>query len=120
MVLVDIQPSIHRSADGKGYIIAAVVKLTNPGGQNTRIKWRGELPAFSVRLANFNDAGKADFAPPTDLRVPLTLDPKSEAVSHVVRAGGIESMSFALRVSVPGLYYLSFRGVVDERERAEA
>jgi hypothetical protein len=71
MVFVDIQPSIYRSPDGKGYIIAAVVKLTNPGGQNTRIKWRGELPAFSVRLANFNDAGKADFAPPTELRVPL-------------------------------------------------
>jgi hypothetical protein len=120
MVLVDIQPSSHRSPDGKDYIIAAVVTLTNPGGQNTRVKWKGEPPPFSVRLVKFNDAGEAEFAPPKELRVLRTLDPTSDALSHVVRAGAIESMSFALRVSVPGLYYLSFRGVVGERDRAEA
>ena len=120
MVLVDIQPSSHRSPDGKGYIIAAIVTLTNPGGQNTTVTWRDKHPPFAVRLATFNDAGEAEFAPPKELRVLRTKDPTLEASSHVVRAGGIESMSFALQVSVPRLYYLSFRAVVDERDRAEA
>jgi hypothetical protein len=118
VVLVDIKPTIHRS--GNGYIIIAVVELTNCGSQNTRIKWKGELPAFYVRSAELGTDGTADYGPPIEFRVPLTLNPKSEAPSHVVRAGGKESIPFAFQVSSPGLYLLSFRGVVDEKDRAEA
>jgi hypothetical protein len=120
VVRVDIQPTIRHSPDGSGYIILAVVELTNCGGRNTKIEWKDELPAFSVRLARLGTDGKPDYHPPTAFRVPLTLDPESEAVSHVIRAGGTESIPFALRVSSPGLYLLSFRGAVDKQERAEA
>ncbi len=107
MVLVDIQPSRHRSPDGKGYIIAAIVTLTNPGGQNTTVTWRDKHPPFAVRLATFNDAGEAEFAPPKELRVLRTKDPTLEASSHVVRAGGIESMSFALQsLGPPSLLFV--------------
>ena len=56
----------------------------------------------------------------TQLRAPLTLDPDSEAESHILRAGGTELIHFVFRVSDPGLYLLSFRGAVDSVEREEA
>jgi hypothetical protein len=49
----------------------------------------------------------------------MAKDPLSEPLSHVLRFGGTESLHFALRVSVPGLYLLSFRGAVDPEEHKE-
>ena len=96
------------------------MELTNRGGRSTRIKWKDEPPAFYVRLAKFGADGKPDYDPPTEFRVPLTLNPDFEPPSHVIRAGGTESIPFAASVSSPGLYFLSFRGLVNEKERAEA
>jgi len=120
VVRVDIQATVRRSPDSSGYIILAAVELTNHGGRNTRIKWKDEPPAFYVRSAKLNADGKPDYGPPTEFRVPLTLDPDSEPPSHIIRAGGTESIPFAVQVSSPGLYLLSFRGVVNEQEHAEA
>jgi hypothetical protein len=73
-----------------------------------------------VQLAKFDADGKPKYEPPIRFRVPLTFNPKSGAVSHVIRAGTTESIPFALKVASAGLYLLSFRGVVDAEERTEA
>jgi hypothetical protein len=54
VVAVDIKPTIQRSLDGEGYIVTVVVELANRGGQNTKINWKDEPPAFHVRLARFD------------------------------------------------------------------
>jgi hypothetical protein len=119
-VSVDIHPAITRSGNGDGYLITAVVELANHGSQNTKINWKDEPPAFHVRLAKFDADGKPKYDPPTRFRVPLTFNPKSGAISHIGRAGTTESIPFAFKVAAAGLYLLSFRGVVDAEERAEA
>ena len=55
-----------------------------------------------------------------EFRVMQTGNPRSEAVSHIVRAGATESIPFLFRVSCPGIYLLSFRGAVAEQEREDA
>ncbi|MGO9234217.1 MAG: hypothetical protein ACLP4V_09120 [Methylocella sp.] len=119
-ISVDIKPTIRPNPDGEGYIILAVVKLNNLGSRIKRIKWRDELPAFYVRLVRFGADGKPKYDSPMELRVPLTLDPNSEAVSHVIRGGGTECVTFALCVLSAGLYLLSFRAVLDEGLRVES
>jgi hypothetical protein len=104
----------------EGHVIIAVVELTNCGSQNARIIWKDQPPAFSVRLVRQDENREADYELIGEFPVPLTLDPKGEALSHVVRAGGKVSLPFTARISSAGLYLLSFRGVVDEKDRAEA
>lgn len=117
-VLVDIKSTIHRR--GGAYIIVAIVELTNSGRQNIRITWKDQAPAFYLRLVTLDDDGGIDYALLAERRVPSTLNPQAETPAHVVRVGGKESLSFAFQVSSPGLYLLSFRGVVDEKDRVEA
>ena len=115
---VDIQPAVHRDVEGTGYFILTTVDLTNRGNRNTRIKWQDHPPAFYVRQAQFDAEGTLEFDDVVqEFRVPLTLQPDQESVSHTIRAGGTESIPFAVRVATPGLYLLSFRGIVDEEER---
>ncbi|HWX13641.1 MAG TPA: hypothetical protein VNY06_01975 [Methylocella sp.] len=120
VVSVDIKPAVQRSMDGDGYVITAVVELANRGAQNTTINWKDQPPAFHVRLAKFDADGKPKYDPPTRFRVPLSLNPRSGAVSHVIRPGATESIPFAFKVASAGLYLLSFRGAIDALERAEA
>jgi hypothetical protein len=119
-VAVDIRPTITRALEEDGYIITAVVELANRGSQNTKINWKDEPPAFHARLAKFDADGKPKYDPPARFRVPLTFNPKSGAISHVIRAGATESIPFAFKVPSAGLYLLSFRGSIDGEERAEA
>jgi hypothetical protein len=120
VVSVDIKPAVQRSMDGDGYVITAVVELANRGAQNTTVNWKDQPPAFHVRLAKFDADGKPKYDPPTRFRVPLSLNPRSGAVSHVIRPGATESIPFAFKVASAGLYLLSFRGAIDALERAEA
>jgi hypothetical protein len=119
VVSVGIESTVYRSPEG-GYILLAVVELTNRGGRNTKIKWRDEPPAFRVRVVKFDAEGMASYDSVKELQVPLTLDPTSVPNSHIIRAGGTESISFSIRVPIAGVYLLSFRGVVDEQERTES
>jgi hypothetical protein len=99
-VSVDIRPTITRSLDGDGYLITAVVELANRSSLNTKINWKNEPLAFHVRLAKFDADGKPKYDPPTRFRVPLTFNPKSGAISHIIRAGTTESIPFAFKVVV--------------------
>jgi len=119
VVTVAIQSTVQRSPEG-GYILLAVVTLVNSGGRNTQIKWKDELPAFSLRQVKFHDDGTVSYEVVKELRVPLTLNPQAEPRSHILRAGGTESIHFPIHVSISGVYLLSFRGVVDETERKES
>ena len=118
VILVDIRVETYRHRDA--YIIIAVVELTNCGSQNTRIIWENQPPPFSVRMIKRNEDGDVDYDLIGEFRVPRTLDPKAKALSHVVRAGGKESLPFTALTPSPGLYLLSFRGVLAEKDRAEA
>ena len=119
-IAVDIHPAIARSLDEDGYIITAVVELANRGSLQTKINWKDEPPAFHARLANFDADGRPKYEPPVRFRVPLTSNPKSAAISQVIRAGATKSIPFAFKVPTAGLYLLSFRGGIDGEERAEA
>jgi hypothetical protein len=55
-----------------------------------------------------------------DFSVMLTRDPRAKARSHVIRAGATETLTFALRLTTPGLYLLSFRGAAAKDVREEA
>jgi hypothetical protein len=118
VILVDIRVETYRHRDA--YIIIAVVELTNCGSQNTRIIWENQPPAFSVRMVKRNERGDVDYDLIGEFRVQRTLNPKAEALSHIVRSGGKESLPFVTLIPSPGPYLLSFRGVVDEKDRAEA
>jgi hypothetical protein len=121
VVTVTIQSTVRRSPEG-GYILLAVVKLANRGSRNTKINWKGELPAFYVRQVKFDADGMPsyDLVNQKQLSVPLTKNPEVKSKSHILRAGGTESIHFPIHVSISGVYLLSFRGVVDKQERAEA
>lgn len=119
-IAVDIHPAIARSPDEDGYIITAVVELANCGSLQTKINWKDEPPAFHARLAHFDADGRPKYDPPVRFRVPLTSNPKSAAISQVIRAGSTESIPFAFKVPAAGLYLLSFRASIDGGERAEA
>ena len=119
VVTVAIQSTVRRSPEG-GYVLLAVVEITNRGGRNTKIKWKDELPAFYMRQVKFGADGTASYDLVKELRVPLTLNPQAEPKSHILRAGGTESIHFPIHVSISGVYLLSFRGAVDEQEREES
>src|ERR1700737_3628939 len=104
VILVDIRVETYRHRDA--YIIIAVVELTNCGSQNTRIIWKDQPPAFSVRMVKLNEDQVMDYDLISEFRVPTTLDPKAEAPSHIVRPGGKESLPFTALISSPGLYLL--------------
>ena len=120
VIAVDIQPTIARAPDEDGYIITAVVELANRGSLHTKVNWKDEPPAFHARLAHFDADGRPKYDPPVRFRVPLTSNPKSAAISQMIRAGSTESILFAFKVQAAGLYLLSFRGGIDGEERAEA
>jgi hypothetical protein len=108
VVSVDIKPAVQRSMDGDGYVITAVVELANRGAQNTTINWKDQPPAFHVRLAKFDADGKPKYDPPTRFRVPLSLNPRSGAVSHVIRPGATESIPFHSRSPRQAFIYCHF------------
>ena len=119
-IAVDIRPTITRSLNEDGYIITAVVELANRGNLHTKVTWKDEPPAFHARLAHFDADGRPKYDPPVRFRVPLTSNPKTAAISQVIRAGSTKSIPFAFKVQAAGLYLLSFRGGIDGEERAEA
>jgi len=122
IVTVSIEPTILPSPDGGGYVILAVVGITNRGNRNTLISWMDELPAFYVRqVEKFGEHGEAVLQKDArTFRVPATINPNVNARSHVIRVGSTETIPFAVHVKEKGLYLLSFRGAVAEEERAEA
>jgi hypothetical protein len=118
-ITVDIQSEV--TVDSEGYILTSIVVLQNRGNDATTITWHGEPPPFTIRSVSFNSTGNAEpSGRPLNFSVMSTRDPEVNARSHVIRAGATETLTFAARLTVPGLYLLSFRGAVAEDVRAEA
>ena len=119
VVRAEITATTHRSLDSAGYCILADVSLTNAGTFETRIKWVGEPPAFTIRHTSFGPDGAPSFTkPPIEMRVRQARDPNAEALSHVLRAGTTERFAFAAYVDQPGVYLLSFRGALAPEDRS--
>lgn len=118
VVKTEISVTVNPCLDFDGYCLIAEATLINQGKRDTRLQWKGEVPALSVRRVVFNDEGAPTFPEnPVLLSVRQTKNPNNEATSHIVRAGSEETISFALRISSPGVYLLSFRGVLAPDEK---
>lgn len=108
--------SAARNPTGTGYCILAEVSLVNEGRRDTRISWDGEAPALSVHRVEF-DGGVPRFpGPPIEVTVRQTGCPNENAVSHVIRSGGTERLTFAACVADEGLYLVSFQGALAKTE----
>jgi hypothetical protein len=131
VIMINIESTVRRIEDA--YIVLALVEITNCGTQNACIRWKHPPrqddepdpgpdpdPAFNVRRVKLCEGGCIEHELIASRRVPMTYNPASDAYSHVVRAGGKETLPFAVKVPSPGLYLLSFRGVVDKKDRIEA
>lgn len=115
----EITATIHHGLDGKGHYILAEVSLANAGTSETRIKWAGEPPPFTIRHTSFGPDGSPTFTkPPIEMRVKQARNPNAEALSHVLRAGTTERFAFAAFVDEPGVYLMSFRGALAPGDRS--
>jgi hypothetical protein len=118
VLCVEISATSAPRPDGHGYCIFSEVTLNNVGKRDTRIKWKGEDPAFIVRRTEFSTNGAPQYPdPPIKIRVRQARDPNNEALSHVIRAGGTQRLTFVANVPTPGIYFVSFRGVLDPEEQ---
>jgi hypothetical protein len=116
VIEVELDATTHATADGR-FALLATATLTNKGSRNTRILWKEKPPAFKARPLIFNGV-TSSFGDAVECRPRMTKDPERQPVSHIVRAGGCERIAFALEVPQAGIYLLTFRGTVDEEERA--
>jgi hypothetical protein len=114
---INLHGSAHPNPGGKGYVIVAIVEITNrDDSQMKRIAWEGEAATpFHVRLASF-DKGKPDYDGEIALCVRSTSNPNAKSSGHRIRPGATESLSFAAHVSARGVYLLSFRIPVDPND----
>jgi hypothetical protein len=116
-VEVEIEASSHFDVTSNGFLILAEVILKNIGSRDTRIEWQGEPAPFSIRRTTFDAEGCPQFAAAAiELRTRQARDANSEPISTILRAKGSQHLTFAARVSEPGLYLLAFRGSVGEKE----
>jgi hypothetical protein len=92
-VRVDISATSLRQPDGPGYCILAAVILTNTGNKVTQIKWQEGQPALFFRRAPFRADRTPSFNPEEKIRMTprLALDPNSDIVSLILRAGATAS-----------------------------
>jgi hypothetical protein len=118
VVTFDIAATSEHRPDASGYCILADVTLVNEGKRDTRLKWEPESPAFAVWRTSFTPDGAPQFPDaPTRVRVTQARDPEAAVVSTILRAGETQRKAFAVTVSEPGIYLLSFRAVLAPEER---
>lgn len=115
---LSISASVARIDECGSFLLMAEVQITNNGRRDTRLKWKGESPAFTVRKVTFDGNGIPMYSdPPVTLAVRQAKNPNLDAVSHVIRAGGSQAITFAVLLPSAGVYFLSFRGVVPPDEQ---
>ncbi len=116
-VEVEIEASSHLDVASTGFLVLAEVTLKNVGSRDTRIEWQSRPAPFSIRRTTFDAEGIPQFASAAiELRARQARDANAEPVSTILRAKGSQRLTFAARVSEPGLYLLAFRGSVGEKE----
>ncbi len=112
----EISAEITEGASGV-FLLFAEVFIRNDGSRDTRLSWRGGSAAFSITRVEYGGDGIPVFLDdPIRLHVRLTLNPEQHAVSHVIRAGASERLTFTARLPGAGVYLLSFRADLDQRE----
>lgn len=119
IVKTEISATVSLCPDTDGYCLIADITLINHGKRDTRLKWAGEFPACSVWRVVFNNDGNPTFPEePIISTVRQTKNPNNEATSHIIRAGGEQTITFALLIPKPGVYLISFRVIVTPDEKS--
>jgi len=114
---VNLQATAHRIPGRADFVIIAIADITNRTESHVfRIDWT-EAP-LHVWMTNLDDAQGRPTAEPTSkptykgdtaFFVRRTSDPNSKAMPLRIRPGATESLSFAVGVSAPGIYLVTFR-----------
>jgi hypothetical protein len=119
-VKVAVRIHVDTCVSSERTILISTVEITNYGNEATRIKWAGEEAPFTVHFVTFDSDGKTQHGESWSFSVMQTKAPNLYAASHLIRAGTTEYLTFAFQPNRPGLYLLSFRGVVDKDVHADA
>lgn len=113
LIRADISATTVTRRMDPGCVLLVEVTLVNEGKRDTRLKWKDEPAALSIRRVTFDANGAPVFPDqPILLTVKKTRDPNVDAPSHIIRAGASQQLPFAAQLSCAGLYLLSFRAAV--------
>jgi hypothetical protein len=112
---ITLQATAHRKPGRADFVIIAIAKITNRSESEVfRIEWtEGPLHVWTTK---FDDKGSPIYenvGGPFFVR--KTSDPDSPAGPLRIRPGATESLSFAVGVSTPGIYFLTFRIPIDHK-----
>ena len=105
---LSLQATAHQIPGSANFAIFAVVDITNRTESHVfRIQWT-DAP-LHVWVAKFDPQGSPTYKHHAASSVRRTSDPNSPAMPLRVRPGATESLSFAVGVSTPGIYLVTFR-----------
>jgi len=106
---LSLKATAHRIPGRADFVIIVIADITNrTESQVFRIDWKED--PLEVWMANFDDTqGRPTYNGRIAFFVPSTLKPNSRAEPMRIRPGATESLSFAVRVSAPGIYLVTFR-----------
>src|SRR5216684_3441133 len=106
---LSLQATAHRIPGRADFVIIAIADITNRTESHVfKIDWKED--PLHVWITNFDDAqGRPTYKGDTAFFVRRTSDPNSKAMPLRIRPGATESLSFAVGVSKPGIYLVTFR-----------
>jgi len=99
-----------------GLYISVSVIAKNSGTQIARMAYEGH-PAIGVFLIEYSIDGEPTFHKKQALHVRLASDPNEFAKTTIVRPGQTQEIPFLIKLTSPGLYFISFRAVLSEHDR---
>jgi hypothetical protein len=110
---ISLQATAHRIPGRDDFVIIVTADLTNRHESAVlRIDWKEEekeVDPLHVWMTNFDAQGKPTYKDDTAFPVRRTKSPNLKAGPYRIRPGATESLSFAVGVSAPGIYLVTFR-----------
>ena len=114
---VSLQATAHRLPGRADFAIIAIVNITNRTESHIhRTVWEQE--PLHVWMTSFDAQGRPTYNGDTAFFVRTTFNPNAPAEALRIRPGATELLSFAVRVSTPGIYLVTFRMPLDPKYRA--
>jgi hypothetical protein len=99
----------------KGWFLLSTVSLKNLGNQTAILDLSNKKP-FLTYPVSFGPQGEPKFGDVKEFSVVPGGNPNFPPDGVSIRAGTHESLAFATKISIPGLYLLSFRADVSPQE----
>ena len=115
---ISIEASQQSLPNDPARYVSAVVEIVNNGSRNTRLPTSRD--PFTVRTVELKEDGSFEFVEGRTYMVRRASNPMKPPPNVIVRAGGRERIPFFFRVDGPGLYLLTFRVTMDEKEQEVA